>query len=115
MSPEFGFVSPGKFIPIFEKNGFITEIDHYMINHVARDQKRWLDQGYKCVPVSVNVSRAHFIESDLAEQIRDMVDAAGADRRFIEIELTESALGSDLEYIKKPVYRNRTYRKRILR
>ena len=64
MSPEFGFVSPGKFIPIFEKNGFITEIDHYMINHVARDQKRWLDQGYKCVPVSVNVSRAHFIESD---------------------------------------------------
>lgn len=95
MSPEFGFVSPGKFIPIFEKNGFITEIDHYMINHVARDQKRWLDQGLKCVPVSVNVSRAHFIESDLAEQIRDMVDAAGTPHEYIEIELTESAFFDD--------------------
>jgi EAL domain-containing protein (putative c-di-GMP-specific phosphodiesterase class I)/GGDEF domain-containing protein len=94
-SPEFGFVSPGKFIPIFEKNGFITEIDHYMITHVARDQRRWLDQGYRCVPVSVNVSRAHFIESDLAEQIRDAIDNEGAPREFIEIELTESAFFDD--------------------
>ena len=44
-----------------------------MISHVARDQKAWLDKGFKCVPISVNVSRAHFVESDLAEQIRDMV------------------------------------------
>ncbi len=94
-SPEHGFVSPGKFIPIFEKNGFITEIDHYMLTHVARDQKRWLDMGYKCVPVSVNVSRAHFIESDLAEQIRDTVDREGAPRELIEIELTESAFFDD--------------------
>ena len=94
-SPELGFVSPGKFIPIFEKNGFITEIDHYMLSHVAKDQKRWLDQGYKCVPVSVNISRAHFVEEDLAEQIRDMVDAAGTPHEYIEIELTESAFFDD--------------------
>ena len=94
-SPEFGFVPPGRMIPIFEKNGFITEIDHYMISHVARDQKRWLDAGYKCVPVSVNVSRAHFIESDLAEQIRDSVDAEGAPHELVEIELTESAFFDD--------------------
>ena len=94
-SPEFGFVPPGKIIPIFEKNGFITEIDHYMISHVAKDQKMWLDMGYKCVPVSVNVSRAHFIESDLAEQIRDMIDAAGCPHDLIEIELTESAFFDD--------------------
>ncbi|MCR5148168.1 MAG: EAL domain-containing protein [Eubacterium sp.] len=94
-SPELGFVSPGRFIPIFEKNGFITNIDHYMIKHVAIDQKRWLDEGYKCVPVSVNVSRAHFVEDDLAEQIRDMVDEAGAPHKYIEIELTESAFFDD--------------------
>ncbi|MBO4749078.1 MAG: EAL domain-containing protein [Lachnospiraceae bacterium] len=94
-SPELGFISPGKFIPIFEKNGFITEIDHYMITHVARDQKAWLDQGLKCVPVSVNVSRAHFIESDLADQIKRMVDQEGAPRNMIEIELTESAFFDD--------------------
>ena len=94
-SPEFGFVTPGRIIPIFEKNGFITEIDHYMITHVARDQKRWLDEGFSCVPVSVNVSRAHFIESNLAEQIRDMVDKEGSPRNLIEIELTESAFFDD--------------------
>lgn len=94
-SPDFGFVSPGRFIPIFENNGFITAIDHYMICHVARDQKRWLDEGMKCVPVSVNVSRAHFAEKDLADQIRNMVDEVGIPHELIEIELTESAFFDD--------------------
>ena len=94
-SPEFGFVTPGRIIPIFEKNGFITEIDHYMISHVAKDQKAWLDAGYDCVPVSVNVSRAHFGENDLAEQIRDMVDETGCPHDLIELELTESAFFDD--------------------
>ncbi|MCR5688280.1 MAG: GGDEF domain-containing phosphodiesterase [Lachnospiraceae bacterium] len=94
-SPAYGMISPGRFIPIFEKNGFITKIDHYMLKHVARDQKAWLDSGLSCVPVSVNVSRAHFIESDLAEQIRDIVDEAGTPHELIEIELTESAFFDD--------------------
>lgn len=94
-SPEYGFLSPYKFIPIFEKNGFITEIDHYMLRHVAKAQRQWLDEGQHCVPVSVNVSRAHFIESDLAEQIRDIVDAEGVPHHLIEIELTESAFFDD--------------------
>ena len=92
---EEGMISPGRFIPIFEKNGFITDIDHYMLRHVAKDQKEWLDAGLKCVPVSVNVSRAHFIESDLAEQIRDVVDSYGTPHELIEIELTESAFFDD--------------------
>ncbi len=94
-SPTSGLIPPGRFIPLFEKNGFITRIDHYMLEHVARDQKRWLDEGKKCVPVSVNVSRAHFIEEDLAEQIRDLVDSAGTPHELIEIELTESAFFDD--------------------
>ena len=94
-SHELGFVNPGRFIPIFENNGIIPKIDHYMITHVARDQKRWLDEGYECVPASVNVSRAHFIEKDLAVQIRDAVDKEGAPHELIEIELTESAFFDD--------------------
>ncbi len=108
-SPQYGFVTPYKFIPIFEKNGFITEIDHYMISHVARDQKRWLDEGQKCVPVSVNVSRAHFIESDLAEQIRDMVDKYGAPHELIEIELTESAFFDDKKAMINTIRRLKEY------
>ncbi|MBR6452397.1 MAG: EAL domain-containing protein [Lachnospiraceae bacterium] len=94
-SPEDGLIPPGRFIPIFEKNGFITKIDHYMLSHVARDQKAWLDAGYPCVPVSVNVSRAHFVENDLADQIRQIVDEAGTPHELIEIELTESAFFDD--------------------
>lgn len=108
-SPEFGFVPPGRIIPIFEKNGFVLNIDHYMITHVARDQKRWLDAGYKIVPVSVNVSRAHFIESDLAEQIRDMVDAEGAPHEYIEIELTESAFFDDKNALLNTIERLKSY------
>ena len=94
-SPVYGFKGPDTIIPIFEKNGFITEIDTYMIRRVARDQKEWVDKGYACVPVSVNVSRAHFAESNLAQQIRDLVDAEGAPHELIEIELTESAFFDD--------------------
>ena len=108
-SPEYGFVSPGRIIPIFEKNGFITEIDHYMIKHVAKDQKAWLDKGLKCVPVSVNVSRAHFIESDLAEQIRDMIDEEGAPHDLIEIELTESAFFDDKNAMINTIERLKSY------
>lgn len=94
-SPDLGFVAPGRFIPIFENSGFITEIDHYMLTHVARDQKKWLDEGKKCVPISVNVSRAHFAETNLADQIKDIIDKEGAPRDLIEIELTESAFFDD--------------------
>ncbi len=94
-SPEHGLISPGRFIPTFENNGFITKIDHYMLRHVVADQRMWLDKGYKCVPVSVNISRAHFIESNLAEQVRDIVDEAQVPHDLIEIELTESAFFDD--------------------
>jgi EAL domain-containing protein (putative c-di-GMP-specific phosphodiesterase class I)/GGDEF domain-containing protein len=108
-SPELGFVSPGRFIPQFEKSGFITEIDHYMLSHVAKDQKRWMDEGFDCVPVSVNVSRAHFIESDLAEQIRDIVEEAGAPCDLIEIELTESAFFDDKKALINTITRLKEY------
>ena len=94
-SPDVGFKPPSTFIPILEKNGKIPDIDHYMITHVARDQKKWLDAGLECVPASVNVSRAHFIEKDLAQQIKDNVDAEGAPHELIEIEVTESAFFDD--------------------
>ncbi len=109
LSPEDGLVPPGRFIPIFEKNGFIVNIDHYMIGHVARQQKKWLDAGYKCVPVSVNVSRAHFIENDLAEQIRDMVDAEGTPHEYIEIELTESAFFDDKKALTQTIEKLKSY------
>ena len=105
ISPTHGFVSPGRFIPVFEKNGFITELDDYMVAHVAKMQSDWLKEGFEIVPVSVNISRAHFLESDLAEHICEIVDKYGTPHEYIEIELTESAFFDDkkalLDTIKK--------------
>ena len=108
-SPDFGFKAPGTFIPILEKNGYIPEIDHYMIAHVARDQKKWHDLGYDCVPASVNVSRAHFIENDLAAQIRDTVDKEGAPHELIEIEITESAFFDDKKVMIETILKLKEY------
>ena len=109
VSDDMGFVTPGQFIPIFEKSGFITEIDHYMLSHVARDQKSWLDEGRKCVPVSVNVSRAHFAETNLAEQIKEIIDREGAPHDLIEIELTESAFFDDTKQMLKTIKKLKSY------
>ena len=90
-----GFISPGKFIPIFEKNGFILQLDDYMLTEVAKLQADWASQGKQLVPISVNVSRAHFAEDNLAEHICSIVDKYKVAHEFIELELTESAFFDD--------------------
>lgn len=103
--PELGFISPGKFIPIFERNGFILKLDDYMLDEVAKQQAKWRQEGKKLVPISVNVSRAHFARYELAEHICSIVDAYQVPHEFIELELTESAFFDDksalLETVKK--------------
>ena len=93
--PVLGFVSPGKFIPIFEKNGFILQLDDYMLSEVSKLQAEWAGQGKKLVPISVNVSRAHFAEDNLAEHICSIVDKYKVPHEYIELELTESAFFDD--------------------
>ena len=93
--PVLGFVSPGKFIPIFERNGFILQLDDYMLDAVAHLQAAWMSQGKKLVPISVNVSRAHFAEENLAEHICSIVDKFKVPHEYIELELTESAFFDD--------------------
>ena len=105
ISPTEGFIGPGKFIPIFEKNGFITKIDDFMLRSVARLQAQWVREGKNVVPVSVNISRAHFTQEDLAEHICRIVEEEGAPKELIELELTESAFFEDKETLINTVER----------
>ena len=66
-----------------------------MISETAKLQAKWLNEGKRVVPISVNVSRAHFAKSNLAEHIAKLVDKAKCPHEFIEIELTESAFFDD--------------------
>ena len=98
-----GFIPPGKFIPQFEKNGFILKLDDYMLEEVCKQQASWLSQGKKLVPISVNVSRAHFAQDNLAEHILGIVDKYQVPHEFIELELTESAFFDDKQALLKTV------------
>lgn len=109
ISPTEGFIPPGKFIPIFEKNGFVTQLDDYMISHTAKLQAKWLEDGKKIVPISVNVSRAHFAQVDLADHIKDLVDVYSLPRKYIEIELTESAFFDDKKILLSTVKQLQEY------
>lgn len=91
ISPTDGIISPGRFIPLFEKNGFITKLDDYMFAAVAKQQAEWKIQGNKTVPISINLSRVHFAQEDLAKSISSIVDSYGVEHKLIEIEITESA------------------------
>lgn len=93
--PVLGFISPAKFIPLFERNGFILQLDDYMLTEVVQLQAMWESQGKKIVPISVNISRAHFAEENLAEHICEIVDRYKIPHEYIELELTESAFFDD--------------------
>lgn len=109
ISDEEGFIGPGKFIPIFEKNGFITKIDDFMLESVSKLQAKWYKEGKKLVPISVNVSRAHFTRDDLAEHICQIVENANAPKEYIELELTESAFFEDTDVLINTVKKLRDY------
>ena len=64
--PEWGVQSPANFIPLFEKNGFITKMDQYVWEKTCRVLQEWEDKGYPQIPVSVNVSRADIFNADLS-------------------------------------------------
>ena len=101
--PQEGFIPPNKFIPIFERNGFILKLDDYMLEEIAKQQAEWIKQGRKVVPISVNVSRAHFAKEDLAEHICSIVDKYQVPHNVIELELTESAFFDDKEILLQTV------------
>ena len=107
--PTEGFVPPYRFIPIFENNGFIIQLDDYMLTEVARQQAKWIAEGEKVVPISVNVSRVHFVKEDLAEHICELVDQFKVPHDVIELELTESAFFDDKEVLLNTIKKLKEY------
>ena len=85
-------ISPQFFIPLFEKNGMISRLDEYVMDHVCRQQKAWVVLGLKPVPVSVNISRASLYFDDIAERYEGIVKYYQLNPELIQLEITESAL-----------------------
>ena len=94
--PEDGFLPPSSFIPIFEKNGMITEVDRYMWRCACEILSGWKEQG-RDLFVSVNISPKDFYFMDVAQELKDLVNEYGVDSGKLRIEITETVMMTDVE------------------
>ncbi|MBR1423395.1 MAG: EAL domain-containing protein [Ruminococcus sp.] len=97
--PELGMVSPGAFIPLFEENGLVQKLDHFVWREAAAQIKRWKDKYGRTVPVSVNVSRIDIYDAQLEEKLREIVRSNGLEPNEYLLEITESAYTDNSEQI----------------
>ena len=105
IDPEKGFMSPADFIPVLEEAQLIYKLDLCVLDNVIEKIKFMEEKGMFIVPQSINLSRSDFDTCDIVEEIRKRVDAAGIGRDYITIEITESVIGKDFEFIKEQIHR----------
>lgn len=97
--PKEGMISPGEFIPIFEKNGLIMKLDYYVWEQSCILVRKWLDEGKKPIPVSVNISRVSMYNPRIVEEIHELVVKYDIPVELFHLELTESAYTTNSEAI----------------
>jgi diguanylate cyclase (GGDEF)-like protein len=97
--PVKGLLSPGDFIPIFEKNGFITELDMYVWDKCCQFISQWKEKYDMSIPISVNVSRKDIYKQNLPEILRDIVNRYGISTDLLHLEITESAYTENPEQL----------------
>ena len=93
--PTLGLLSPGVFIPLFEKTGDIRRLDLYMLEETCRTLKKWLAEGKVVHPISVNLSRVHLASRDLQDRLLAVVEKYQVPLQYLELEVTESAFFED--------------------
>lgn len=97
--PGKGLIPPDSFIPLFEKNGFVTEIDFYILEQVCMTLRKWIDKGYSVVPISVNLSRQHLQREETLSRISAIVTKFKIPVDLLEFELTESAMFEKMVFL----------------
>ncbi len=90
VQPGHGMVSPNDFVPVFEKNGFVTKMDNYIWEEACRTIAGWRESGKRPVPVSVNLSRVHLRRRDFIETLNRLIQKYQIPKELLEIEITES-------------------------
>lgn len=93
------FLSPGRFIPYFEKDGTIEKVDDIVLSKVCEAMAKWKKEGKPLYPISVNLSRNRLYDECIIEHLMGIVDSYGVDHQLIDFELTESATYDDKEHM----------------
>ena len=106
IDPDTGnIIMPDDFVPILEKNNLIYKLDLYVVEQVIEKLKIQMAHGLYTVPVSINLSRSDFDSCDIVEEVRRRIDDSGISHDRIVIEITESTIGRDLEFMKEQIER----------
>lgn len=97
--PKKGLIMPDKFIPLFEKNGFIVNLDKYIWEQACIEIRKWIDSGQTPVPISVNVSRVNVGNPKLIEILNSLVEKYKIDKKYLELEITETVYYDDQNHL----------------
>lgn len=93
--PSKGIIGPNMFIPLFEKNGFIMQLDMFIWEEACRVIKKWADAGKDPIPVSVNVSRINVSNPALVDVLDSLIEKYGIEKKYLELEITETVYYDD--------------------
>ncbi|MCR4591472.1 MAG: EAL domain-containing protein [Lachnospiraceae bacterium] len=105
IDPEKGMLSPADFIPILEDTRLIYKVDLHIVDIILEKIKHLQKSGMKIIPISVNLSRTDFESCDIVEEINNRVEAAGVSKSLITIEITESVVGENFDFMKEQILR----------
>ena len=100
IDPKRGMISPGDFIPVFERNGFIMKLDYYIWEKSCQLIRRWIDEGRTPLPISVNISRVSLYNPHLVDVLCELVEKYNIPPELFQLELTESAYTTNQNTIK---------------
>lgn len=102
--PIKGMIFPDSFIKVFERNGFIIHLDMYVLAETCKIIRKWLDAGITPITVSVNMSQIHLKDSGFVQSLIQTAAQYNVPPKYIEIELTESAIFENLDAFTKVVH-----------
>lgn len=96
--PEYGMLSPGKFIPLAEETGLISSIGRHVCFTACAQNKTWQEAGFFPIRMAVNISMYQFSQKDFVKMLKGVLDEVGLAPEYVELELTESIVMQNLEH-----------------
>jgi diguanylate cyclase (GGDEF)-like protein len=96
---EYGMVQPNTFIPLAEKTGLINPIGEWVLRTACFQNKAWQDKGFPKIRMAVNLSAVQFRNGKLVSQIQNILSETRMHSKYLELEITESLMISQPEYI----------------
>jgi diguanylate cyclase (GGDEF)-like protein len=109
MHPDKGLLYPGRFIGIFEKNGFIVKLDMYILDELCHRLKIWMSKGYHPMPLSINISRLNLFDENFIEKLIETLEHYGIPSELIMLEMAEEVVSKNINKLSSLMDRLKDY------